>query len=127
MEHLIVQVNRRLAFFTSKDIRVVVINRDQPLTNKVWVERRHLEMEVYSDPKLEVVSEVVGTRDISETNLHVKEGVYFHENRALPNPGVVVFDKTGVLKSKLIIPDLNDITATCQDVERICGMIGDGS
>ena len=124
MEHLIVQVNRRLAFFTSRDIRVVIINREIPLTNKVWAERRSLEIEVYADPQLKIVGEIVGIRDITETNLHLKEGVDFHQPHALPKPGAFVFDKLGTLKSKLTIPDLNNITATCRDVERICGISG---
>ena len=124
MENLIVQVNRRLAYFTTRDIRVVIINREQPLTNRAWAERRHLEIEVYSDPKLMIASEVSGTRDITETDLHLIEGVEFHQPKRLPNPGAFVFDRKGVLKSKLMIPDLNNITAKCNDVERICGLSG---
>ena len=118
------KVNERLGFFTSKDIRVVVINGESPLTNKFWVERRRIEIEVYSDPGMNLANMLVGTRDLNDTSLKCSDVLISGGNVVVSNPGVVVLDAQGVLKSKLHIPDFNQITASVKDVERLVGLSG---
>ena len=92
-----------------------------PLTNKNWTEQRHLEIEVFSDPKLDLSSVVVGTRDLNEYFLNLK-GARLGGKYLVPLPGVALFNNHGILKAKLLIPDPNDITTSVYDVQRMAGL-----
>ena len=61
MEKLVIKVNENLGFFTSRDVRVVVVNGEPPMTNKIWIEQNNLEIEVFSDPNLEIANVLMGT------------------------------------------------------------------
>ena len=120
MEKLILKVNGNLSFFTSRDVRVVVINGEPPMTNKNWIEQRNLEIEVFSDPSLEVGTVLMGTRDWNE--LLLSKGIRLSSPYPIISPGVVLLNNLGVLKNKLTVPDPSNVTATLRDVERMAGL-----
>ena len=102
------------------------MNGEPPLTNKVWAERRNIEIEVLSDPSLNFVNMMVGSRNINESSLKTIGGMHVPGDRILlPNPGVVLLDRHGVLKSKLFLPNLNQVTASVRDIEEIIQETGD--
>jgi hypothetical protein len=89
----------------------------------MWVQRRNLEMEVLSDPKLELSTMLIGTCDLSEyflTSKSVRLGAPLLGAKA----GIAIISKEGILKSRLVVPDIGNVLLTVKDIERMAGLIG---
>ena len=121
MEKLILEVNGKLATFTQREIRVIVVNGEPALTNKMWVETRNLEIEVFSDRKLELATMLTGTRDWAEHLLNSK-GVRLGGSLPIALPGVVLISSAGIVRSKVLSPDPDNITICLRDVEKMVGL-----
>ena len=80
-------------------------------------------MEVFSDPKLELSTMLIGTCDLA-AQLLAEKGARLGAPLPGPNSGIVILSKDGVVKSKLLIPDPGNISLTVKDIERMAGLTG---
>ena len=123
MENLILKINENLGFFTSRDVRVIVVNGESPFTNKIWIEQRNLEIEVFSDPSLELAKLLVGIRDLNDILFNTK-GIRLGAPYFISNPGVVLLNEEGIFKNKMIIQNFEKITNSMTEVARMAGLTG---
>jgi hypothetical protein len=103
-QKIIFYINEKLAKFNSNDIRVIIVDKDNPLTNRRWGEYFSLEIETFSDLSLSLSKMLVGTRNIRDS-LIASHTLDIGGEYIVPNFGVALLDSQGKLLSRCILSE----------------------